>query len=141
MVNISLPRIVLDTGVLISLFNGSDPDHQAVKIGFVQLEQMHTRLIVPSCVVLETAKRLLFDVNPEAMQIATAAMLEDMEVLDTTQTTIEQAMQLIQDLNHRTATLEDAIVINTALTLSAPVWTINYRDFAAIKNLEFWNPK
>jgi predicted nucleic acid-binding protein len=137
----SLPRIVLDAGVLITLFNRLDPDHKTVKTGFIQLEQMNTQLIVPSCVVLETAKRLLFDVNTQAMQVATAAMLEDMAVLDTTQTTIEQAMQLIQDLNHRTATLEDAIVINTALTLNTPVWTINYRDFAAIKNLEFWNPE
>jgi predicted nucleic acid-binding protein len=137
----SLPRIVLDAGVLITLFNRLDPDHETVTTGFMQLAQMHTQLVVPSCVVLETAKRLLFDVNTQAMQMATVAMLKDMEVLDTTQITIEQAMQLIQNLNHLTATLEDAIVINTALTLSAPVWTINYRDFAAIKNLEFWNPE
>jgi predicted nucleic acid-binding protein len=137
----SLPRIVLDAGVLITLFNRLDPDHETVKTGFSQLEQMRTRLVVPSCVVLETAKRLLFDVNTQAMQLATTAMLEDMAVLDTTQTTIEQALHLIQSLNHLTTTLEDAIVINTALALSAPVWTINYRDFAAIKNLEFWNPE
>ena len=137
----SLPRIVLDAGVLITLFNRLDPDHETVKTGFIQLEQMNTQLIVPSCVVLETAKRLLFDVNTQAMQVATAAMLEDMDVLDTNQETILEALQLIQNLNHRTATLEDAIVMHTALNIGVPVWTINYRDFAAIKNLKFWNPE
>jgi predicted nucleic acid-binding protein len=38
------------------------------------------------------------------------------------------------------ATLEDAIVIQTALVLDVPVWTLNYRDFAAVKTLRFWTP-
>ena len=141
MVKTYLPKIVLDTGVLLTFFNRLDPKHQEIKAGFMALQQMHTRLIVPSCVVLETSKRLLFDVNTQAMQIATIAMLEEMEIPDTTSDSIREALQLIQNLNHWTASLEDAIVINTALTLNAPVWTMNYRDFAAIKNLQFWIPE
>ena len=135
-----LKRIVLDTGVLLTLFNDRDPDHAAAKRGFSTLESSNTRLIAPSGIVLETAKRLQFDVSAAAMQTATAAMLETLEVLDTTPQTISSALELIHSMGKWGATLEDAIVINTALTLGAPVWTFNYRDFGTIQNLEFWTP-
>jgi hypothetical protein len=47
--------------------------------GFASLARSGTRLIAPSCVVLEVAKRLLFDVNVAAMHKATAAMLETLD--------------------------------------------------------------
>ncbi len=135
-----LKRIVLDTGVLLALFNDRDSDHAVAKRGFSTLESSNTRLIAPSSIVLETAKRLLFDVNATAMQTATAAMLETLEVLDTTPQTISSALELIHSMGKWGATLEDAIVINTALALSAPVWTFNDRDFGTIQHLEFWTP-
>ncbi len=133
-------RVILDTGILLALFNNQDGYHSTAVQGFNALDTAHTRLIVPSCVVLETAKRLLFDVNATAMQRATLAMLETLEILDTTPHTIQDALELTLSMNKWGATLEDAIIINTALALTAPVWTLNYRDFGAIKNLEFWTP-
>ncbi len=133
-------RLILDTGVLLALFNNQDDYHSSAVQGFNTLDTAHTRLIAPSCVVLETAKRLLFDVNADAMHKATLAMLETLEILDTTPHTIQDALELTQSMNKWGATLEDAIIINTALALTAPVWTLNYRDFGAIKNLEFWTP-
>ncbi len=135
-----LRRLVLDTGVLLAFFNNRDKDHAQALSGFGQLNEMNTRLIAPSCVVLEVAKRLLFDVNAIAMQRATTAMLETLVIPDTTPNIIQNALELIQRMKNWGATLEDAIVINTALALNAPVWTFNYRDFAAVKNLEFWTP-
>ena len=102
----TLKRIVLDTGVLLALFNDRDPDHAAAKRGFALLEASNTRLIVPTCIVLETAKRLLFDVNATAMQIATAAMLETLELLDTTPQAIQAALELIHSMGKWGATLE-----------------------------------
>ncbi len=135
-----LRRLVLDTGVLLAFFNDRDKDHTQALSGFGQLNEMNTRLIAPSCVVLEVAKRLLFDVNAMAMQRATTAMLETLVIPDTTPNIIQNALEVIQSMKNWGATLEDAIVINTALALNAPVWTFNYRDFAAVKNLEFWTP-
>ncbi len=82
----------------------------------------------------------MFDIDAETMQIGVEAMLRSFEILDTTVPTIASAFELIQTKADWRATLEDAVVIQTALTLNAPVWTFNYRDFAAIKNLEFWTP-
>ncbi len=135
-----LARLVLDTGVLLAFFNDRDEFHAIAIEGFEALNAMNTRLITPSCVVLEVAKRLLFDVNATAMQTATRAMLETLEVLDTTPFGIRDALELIENMKKWNATLEDAIVINTALALNAPVWTFNDRDFGNIKNLDFWNP-
>lgn len=135
-----LKRLVLDTGVLLAFFNDRDEHHLEALSGFQQLDAMNTRLIAPSCVVLEVAKRLLFDVNADAMQTATAAMLETLVIPDTTPNIIQNALELIQNMKNWGATLEDAIVISTAFALNAPVWTFNYRDFGAVKNLEFWTP-
>lgn len=134
-------KIVLDTGVLYAAFDAGDVKHHATSIaGMSSLNASNTRLIAPSSIVLETAKRLQFDVGPTAMQTATAAMLETLEVLDTTPQTISSALELIHSMGKWVATLEDAILINAALALGAPVWTFNYRDFGSVKNLEFWTP-
>jgi hypothetical protein len=53
--------------------------------------------------------------------------------------TVCDALEMIQSKGWG-ATLEDAIVIQTALVLDVPVWTINYRDFAGVKTLRFWTP-
>jgi hypothetical protein len=37
--------------------------------------------------------------------------------------------------------LEDAAVIFIAMRYRCPVWTYNFRDFAAFKALEFWTPE
>jgi predicted nucleic acid-binding protein len=135
-------RLVLDTGVLYAAFDVGDVQyHSIASAGFLSLARSGTRLIVPSCVVLEVAKRLLFDVSIEAMQKATAAMLETLDVRDTTVAVLQTALELVQSKQQWGATLEDAIVMNTALGLGVPVWTLNYRDFAAVKNLEFWTPE
>ena len=132
---------MLDTGVLYAAFDVGDVKyHDTAIAGMNSLNASNTRLIVPSSIVLETAKRLQFDVSATAMQTATAAMLETLEVLDTTPQTISSALELIHSMGKWGATLEDAILINTALALGAPVWTFNYRDFGTIQNLEFWTP-
>jgi predicted nucleic acid-binding protein len=138
---VRLPRLVLDTGVLYAAFDQGDTEHhETAARGFKALNAMNTRLIAPSAVVLETAKRLQFDVNHAVMQRATAAMLETLEILDTTPQTLRDALEMIQSMKGWGATLEDAIVIQTALVLDVPVWTLNYRDFAAVKTLRFWTP-
>ena len=68
------------------------------------------------------------------------AMLEMLDVLDTTPRTSRDTHELIQSMRGWGATLEDAMVIQTALVLDVPVWTINHRDFAAVKTLRFWTP-
>jgi predicted nucleic acid-binding protein len=134
------PRLVLGTGILLALFNKRDPEHTNVVNGLLSLETSNAHLIVPSCVVFETAKRLLFDVNADAMRAGTAMMLESLDVQDTTAHTIQEALLLTERMGKWGATLEDAVVIQTALMLKAHVWTFNYRDFAAIKTLQFWTP-
>jgi predicted nucleic acid-binding protein len=136
----TLKCLVLDSGVLLAFFNNRDKYHAQAVNGFGQLNDMNTRLVAPSCVVLEVAKRLLFDVNAAAMQRATTAMLETLEILNTTPETILDALELIEGMKVWAATLEDAMVMNAAFTLNAPVWTLNYRDFGSIKNLDFWTP-
>jgi hypothetical protein len=47
---------------------------------------------------------------------------------------------MIQSMKGWGTTLEDAIVIQTALVLEVPVWTLNDWGFAAVKTLRFWTP-
>jgi predicted nucleic acid-binding protein len=135
-----LRRIVLDSCVLLAAYNQKDKDHTQAAQGLRHLIAQNIQMAVPACVVLEVAKRLLYDVSPQAMRRATEVMLETLEIFDTTQPSLQEALELIELLNHRTMSLEDAIVINLAQSFGAPVWTHNYRDFASIKNLEFWKP-
>jgi predicted nucleic acid-binding protein len=132
--------LVLDSCILLSFFNQKDSGYSVALAGMRQLIAMRTRLMIPSCVVLEVGKRLLYDVSPNAMRIAVDMMLETLEIVDTTTLTMAQAFELILQLDHRTMSLEDAIIIKLAQGLGAPVWTNNYRDFASMKNLEFWIP-
>jgi hypothetical protein len=54
--------------------------------------------------------------------------------------TVCKALEMIQSMKGWGATLEDAIVIQTALVLDVPVWMLNYWGFAAVKTLPFWMP-
>ena len=132
--------LVLDTGILIALFDSGDAYHNSAKVGIVLLEQQKTRLFVPAAVVLETAKRLLFDTNSSTMHTAIDNMLETLEIFDTSKTSIQVAKDFAANIKAWNGTLEDAMVAKMALTYRIPVWTMNYRDFAAIPKLEFWNP-
>ena len=51
--------------------------------------------------------------------------------------------RVLSRLNRRPAwggSLEDALVAVTGSWLDVPVWTLNYRDFGAFRNLHFWTP-
>ena len=135
-----LTALVLDTGILIALFDTGDAFHQTAKVGISQLEQQRTRLFVPAAVVLETSKRLLFDTNANVMHNALDNMLETLEIFDTTKNIIQDAKNFAAGIKKWNGTLEDAMVAQMALLYQIPVWTMNYRDFAAIAKLEFWNP-
>src|SRR5436189_281483 len=39
------------------------------------------------------------------------------------------------------ASLEDVLLARTACAVRFPLWTMNYRDFTAFRDLPFWHPR
>jgi predicted nucleic acid-binding protein len=51
----------------------------------------------------------------------------------------DEIQAMIFSLPQWRGSLEDATVAITALRYRCPIGTLNFRDFAVFKNLEFWN--
>jgi predicted nucleic acid-binding protein len=133
-------KLVLDAGPLIALFFAQDRDHEAVRDGFARLIATQTRFIVPAAILLEASKRLFFLEGRQVMRRATAVMLDQFNIVDVDEQELRQALDTANQLEGWNGTLEDAIVANVALRLKLPLWTMNYRDLAAFREIEFWNP-
>jgi predicted nucleic acid-binding protein len=67
-------------------------------------------------------------------------MLDQFNIVDVDEQELRQALDTANQLEGWNGTLEDAIVANVALRLKVPLWTMNYRDLAAFREIEFWNP-
>ncbi|WP_088890918.1 type II toxin-antitoxin system VapC family toxin [Leptolyngbya ohadii] len=136
-----MSRLILDAGPLIALFHNKDVDHEQCLRGFTQLSQASTSLLVPTSIVYEVYKWLLQRTNPSKAKQALQIMEESLHFLMLNQDEFQGLCNTVQKLSGWQGTLEDLTVIETALRYRCPVWTLNYRDFAAFSQLEFWNPE
>ncbi|MBC6422710.1 MAG: type II toxin-antitoxin system VapC family toxin [Hormoscilla sp. SP12CHS1] len=132
-----MKKLVVDAGPLISFFYAKDPQHNECVAGVNQLQQGKTAIIVPIPIVFEVYKWLLQRVNPSTAQSTLDVMLESFNLVPIGQLELEELQTLVRTFPNWGGSLEDGTVIITARRYRSPVWTINYRDLAAFKDIEF----
>jgi predicted nucleic acid-binding protein len=132
-------RLVLDAGPLIAFFYAQDDEHSAAVRGFAQLADAGTRMITPLPVVFEVYKWLAYRVGPAPAHRSLAAMRR-LEIAYPGEGEFAELTDLINARPRWSGSSEDVLVALTGLKLDIPVWTLNYRDLAAFRNLRFWTP-
>jgi predicted nucleic acid-binding protein len=128
----------LDAGALIALFYEHDRYHAEAELGFRQLFQQKTILWTPLPIVFEVYKWLLNHQRYEVALNALMLMLDVLQPIFLDPADVIELQQMIQALPGWRGSLEDASVILIAKRYRCPVWTMNYRDFGTIQDLQFW---
>jgi predicted nucleic acid-binding protein len=108
--------------------------------GFRQLSDGHVRLVVPLPIVFEVYKWLLYNVSADAARSALTQIRRLTQIAHPSSTDFDRAARTVHAMPEWGGSLEDALLAWTALTLRVPLWTLNHRDFAAFRDLSFWNP-
>jgi predicted nucleic acid-binding protein len=134
------PRVVLDAGPLIALLHRADADHATAAAGFRQLAEARTRLITPLPIVFEVYKWLLYESHQGASRLGLQQMRRGLDIVYPAAPELDDVATMLTAMPTWKGTLEDALVAETGLRLDAPVWTLNFRDLAAFRNLRFWTP-
>jgi len=132
--------IVLDAGPLIALLHERDAEHSIAVDGFRQLLEARRRLIAPLPIVFEVYKWLLYNAHPALAHLGLQQMRESLDVFYPGETDLDEVTDVLAALPTWNGSLEDALVALLALRLDVPVWTMNYRDLSAFRNLRFWAP-
>ena len=135
-----LAELVLDAGPLIALFRRDVPEHTQTVSGFQQLVASSTTLIVPSSIVFEVFKRMLYDCGSDEARIALQNMFDIFKIEYTTPTILLELDRIMTEMPNWNGSLEDANVAFLAIKSNLKAWTFNYRDLAAFQDLEFWTP-
>ena len=114
--------------------------HTQCVAGLGQLGRAKTALIVPMPIVFEVYKWLLYHTRVDVAQRAlrTVTSLVKVTVIDVQ--SFQELQTTVASLNDWQGSLEDGVVVLSALQYDAPVWTYNFRDFSAFKSLDLWNP-
>ncbi len=134
------PRVILDAGPLIGLFDRRDRHNADARRGFQQLVRGRAAASVPVPIVYEVYKWLVYEVSPVAARLGLARMRQNLQILPVERTDIDELANLVGTMPRWAGSLEDATVAMLGLRTETPVWTMNYRDLAAFRNLRFWTP-
>jgi predicted nucleic acid-binding protein len=132
--------LVLDAGPLIALFHALDPDHAMAVAGFGELQRAGTDLLAPLPVVFEVYKWLAYRTRPALARAGLERMQETIEFVYPKEDDLNEVVSVLDSMPTWPGSLEDALVAVTALWYDVPVWTLNYRDLGAFRNLHFWTP-
>lgn len=133
--------LVVDTGPLIGLFYQADDYHAVSARGFQELLAQRTRVITLLPIVFEVYKWLLYNANGVQARTGLSRMQQSLEIIDaSTIASLADLDSLVTRLSNWNGSLEDALVMLTASRFDCAVWTFNYRDFAAFKDISLWNP-
>lgn len=140
--NGEVPRLVLtDAGPFIALFNSDDRRHDEARRGFRELAEQRSRVVVPLPVLLEVYKWLRYRVGSRPALRALDLMLRTTRIEYPGADELEQAARLVRLRPDWGGSLQDAFLAYAALELRIPLWTLNYRDFAVLPTIRFWNPR
>jgi predicted nucleic acid-binding protein len=133
-------KLVLDAGPIISLFKVKDAEHALCVQAFENFAMTGTRLFVPIPIVFEVYKRLLYDATRVQAVQALRAMLDSLEVIYLDDMDLIELENIVNSMPRWNGSLEDAAVALVTMQQDVPIWTFNYRDLAAFRDLEFWTP-
>jgi predicted nucleic acid-binding protein len=131
---------VLDAGPLIGLFYVADAHHITALTGFHQLHQERAAVLVPLPIVFEVYKWLTYRERRAVASLALTRMRATLEIVYPERVDLKAMVRVLRAMPEWPGSLEDALVAVTALQRDVPVWTFNYRDLAAFRNLHFWTP-
>jgi predicted nucleic acid-binding protein len=134
-------KLVLDAGPIISLFKVKDAEHAMCVQAFENFAMTGTRLLVPIPIVFEVYKRLLYDATRTQAVQALRAMLDSLEVIYLNDMDLIELENIVNSMPRWNGSLEDAAVALVTMQQDVPIWTFNYRDLAAFRDLEFWTPE
>ena len=132
--------LTVDASPFLALFNLDDRDHEEVVRGFRYLSASQIRLVVPLPILFEVYKWLLHNVSADAARSALAQIRRATLVTYPGTTDLDLAAQMVQAKPGWGGSLEDAVLVWTASSMRAPIWTLNHRDFVGFAELSFWNP-
>lgn len=132
---------MVDAGPLIALLNADDRDHEMARRGFLQLAAADARLIAPLPIAFEVYKWALYHAGASTARLALARMQAGLDLLYPDAVAFADVATVVEAMPQWSGSLEDALVAVTALHLTAPAWTLNYRDLSAFGRLEFWSPR
>jgi predicted nucleic acid-binding protein len=133
--------LTIDAGPFIGLFYGKDTYHQQCVEGFSQLTQNKTILLAPIPIVFEVYKWLIQRTTTDAARRALQIMEDSLHLIEINKADLTNLKAMLLQLPKWQGSLEDATVVLVALRYRCPVWTYNFRDFAAFKSLNFWAPE
>ena len=132
---------MLDAGPLIGFFYEKDTYHTQCTAGFEQLGQSKTVLLTPIPIIFEVYKWLLQNTRTESAQHALETMNNRLKALPIDVPTFNKLQATVATIPQWQGSLEDATVTLIAIQYRCPIWTYNFRDLAAFKALDFWNPE
>lgn len=133
-------RVVLDAGPLISFLSQKDKEHATCTKGFTALHGAGVEIVIPLPIVFEVHKWFLLRSSSALTNRVFPYIQKALVTIYFNEELLHSVVALRNGIDGWGGTLEDASVALIALRGNLPIWTHNYRDFAAIPKLEFWNP-
>lgn len=133
-------RILVDAGPFIALFNRDDRDHVLAAYGFEELSSRRVRVLLPLPIAFEVCKWLRYKVSGDAAIMAIDRIRRGTEIIYPSADDFSRAIQVARQMPSWRGSLEDALLANLATAHRTPLWTLNYREFAAFGALHLWNP-
>lgn len=117
-----------------------DEHHVTAARGLRLLAAGHAELLIPVPVVFEVYKRLNYDVGPALAHAGLQTMRSSLSILYIASHELDELQRIVLSMPWWGGSLEDASLAMIGLSREVPVWTFNYRDFRAFRNLQFWSP-
>ena len=134
-------RLVVDAGPLIALSHIPDPYHAIAVAGFEELIRGRTTVLAPLPIAFEVYKWLAYEASLRTARRGLAHIRRAFEITYPDEALLSRVTAVLESMPAWGGSLEDALVAVSGLWLDVPVWTLNYRDLGAFRNLHFWTPR
>lgn len=128
--------ILVDTGPLYAETDKSDRYHAQARTELQHLNKSRTQLIVPSPILLEAHKLILYKCGSTAAQRFTQRIITHTNLLNPTSHDYQLACQLINQFPDQKITLFDALLACLSRQAKLPVWTYDYHF--DVMNIPVW---
>jgi predicted nucleic acid-binding protein len=134
------PGLVVDAGPIIAIVDNREKEHVTAVRGLDLLISARTRVVVPLPVVFEVFKWLSNNTHRELARMWLGQIQTGAEILFPDPADIDEVTAILFMMHAWRGSMEDALIVVTCKKERLPLWTYNYRDFAAFKDIQFWTP-
>ena len=91
-------------------------------------------------VVFEVFKWLAYNVDAASARMALGRIRLNFETVEVDHRMLDELAEMVESMSRWPGSLEDTLLALIGGRMNAPVWTFNYRDLRAFRNLQFWTP-